>query len=159
MIFFSKYIWFLSCISHDYNNYLLFMVKLYLLIRRTLAPGARCARGVFTYYVIIFLNSQAEFCSRRTPQLVLAESYNINQVTWILFVTRGFHVCLCPKVVEVTDDYIICKHTSTGTAARVTLQQWKLCFKLLSISADNTSIICLLIMNCSINFPTVRGVC
>ena len=34
-----------------------------------------------TYYIIIFLNSQAEFCDRRSSQLVVARGHNIFEVT------------------------------------------------------------------------------
>ena len=37
--------------------------------------------GAFTYYVIIFLKSQTEFCDRRSPQLVVAVGHNIFEVT------------------------------------------------------------------------------
>ncbi len=39
------------------------------------------SKGLFTYYVIIFLNSQTEFCDRRSPQLVVAVGHNIFEVT------------------------------------------------------------------------------
>ena len=38
-------------------------------------------KGLFTDYVIIFLNSQTEFCDRRSPQLVVAIGHNIFEVT------------------------------------------------------------------------------
>ena len=38
-------------------------------------------KGLFTYYVIIFLNSKMEFCDRRSPQLVVAIGHNIFEVT------------------------------------------------------------------------------
>ena len=37
--------------------------------------------GLFTYYVIIFLKSQTEFCDRRSPQFVVAEGNNISKIT------------------------------------------------------------------------------
>ena len=48
-----------------------------------------------------------EFCSQRTPQLVVAERYNFTEVTGTLFVVRGNHDCFWSKVPEVKDDYII----------------------------------------------------
>ena len=39
------------------------------------------SKGLFTYYVIIFLKSQMEFCDRRSPQLVVAVGHNIFEVT------------------------------------------------------------------------------
>ena len=38
-------------------------------------------KGLFTYDVIIFPKSQTEFCDRRSPQLVVAESNNIFEFT------------------------------------------------------------------------------
>ena len=38
-------------------------------------------KGLFTYYVIIFLKSQTEFCDRRSPQLVVAIGHDIFKVT------------------------------------------------------------------------------
>ncbi len=50
-----------------------------------LVPGLEIlgdvGKGLFTYYVIIFLKSQTEFCDRRTPQLVVALGHNIFEVT------------------------------------------------------------------------------
>ena len=46
-----------------------------------LAHVLLCNKGLFTYYVIIFLNSQTEFCDRRSPQLVVAIGHNIFEVT------------------------------------------------------------------------------
>ena len=42
---------------------------------------AKLAKGLFTYYVIIFPKSQTEFCDQRSPQLVVAEGNNIFEVT------------------------------------------------------------------------------
>ena len=86
-------------------------------------PVLKCisGQGLLTYYVIIFLNSQAEFCGRRTPQLVVAESYSIIEVTTTLFVVIGRHDCLWSKVLKVTDDYIICEH-SCSSGGSMTLQ-------------------------------------
>ncbi len=36
---------------------------------------------LFTYYVIIFLNLQKEFCDRRSPHLVVVVGHNIFEVT------------------------------------------------------------------------------
>ena len=47
--------------------------------------SSNCRRQ-FTYYVIIFLSSQTEFCNQRSPQLVVAEGHNIFKVT-------GTHIC------------------------------------------------------------------
>ena len=42
-------------------------------------------KGLFTYYVIILLNSQTEFCDRRSPQLLVALGHNNFEVTGTLF--------------------------------------------------------------------------
>ncbi len=61
---------------------------------------------MFTYYVIIFLNSQTEFCDQRSPQLVVAVGHNIFEVTG-----TPIHGQRTPQFIvpEVTDDYVICE--------------------------------------------------
>ena len=68
--------------------------------------------GLFTYYVIISLNSKTEFCDRRSPQLVVAIGHNIFEVN------RGqmppqFLVPEGHKILKVTDEYVICECSLT----------------------------------------------
>ena len=68
--------------------------------------------GLFTYYVITFLNSQTEFCDRRSPQLVVAVGHNIFEVTGTPIRGQRSQQFLVPvghKILEVTDDYVICE--------------------------------------------------
>ena len=67
---------------------------------------------MFTYYVIIFLTSQTEFCGWRPPQLVVAVGHNIFEVTGTPIRGQRPPQFLVPeghKILLVTDDYVICE--------------------------------------------------
>ena len=46
-----------------------------------LLQDTKHSMGLFTYYVIIFLNSQTEFCDQRSSQMVVAVGLNIFEIT------------------------------------------------------------------------------
>ena len=65
--------------------------------------------GLFTYYVIIFLNSQTEYCDQMSPQLVVAVGHNIINVT-----VSPIRVQRTPQFLEVIGDYVICECSLRG---------------------------------------------
>ena len=77
----------------------------------TADPISTPSKGFFTYYVVIFLNSQTEFGDQRSPQLVVANVNNIIDVTGTHIRGQKPPQFLVPKghnILKVTDDYAIC---------------------------------------------------